>query len=190
MFMQDETKILEAILLAAGAPVKRLRLRKQFPQLEANLAELNAALAEHGLQLWETEAEIELVTRPALAETLRNFFQLEAEELTPSLLEVLAIVAYGGPLSRAAIDRIRGINSLYSLKRLLITGLISREESIETPSGTNQASQRRASQYRVTAAFLQHLGLTTVEILPDYQSLRHKIRHGAEAVGTTGPTAV
>jgi len=170
--MQDETRILEAILLAAGAPIKRSRLRKQFPNLEALLVELNGILSDHGLQLWETEAEVELVTRPELAETLRVFFQLETEELTPSLLEVLAIIAYGGPLNRAAIDRIRGVNSLYSLKRLLITGLVVREEAAEL---------KRAPQYRITPAFLQHLGLAVVETLPEYQSLRHKIRNESQA---------
>lgn len=192
--MKDETKILEAILLAAGAPVKRARLRKQFPNLAEMLLELGGVLTDHGLQLWETETEVELVTRPELAETLRAFFQLETEELTPSLLEVLAIVAYGGPLNRTTIDRIRGVNSLYSLKRLLITGLISREESAETRITADQSADihgshprpnqrdgRRAPQYRITPAFLQHLGLTAVETLPEFESLRRKIRNESQA---------
>ncbi len=178
--MQDETKILEAILLAAGAPVKRARLRKQFPNLDALLIELSGILTDHGLQLWETETEVELVTRPELAETLRSFFQLETEELTPSLLEVLAIVAYGGPLNRTAIDRIRGVNSLYSLKRLLITGLVLREETAES---------KRMPQYRITSAFLQHLGLAAVEILPEYESLRRKIRNESQAAISSAGSA-
>jgi len=83
------------------------------------------------------------------------------EDLTPASLEVLAIIAYKGPISRMEIEEIRGVNSSYTLRNLLIRGLIERR-------GHPQDS--RAYVYEVSFNFLRKLGLKSIEELPEYNS--------------------
>lgn len=165
--MKEETRLLEAILLAASAPIKKQKLRKYLKNFEVIAQELKEALGEHGVQIIELGDEIELVTKEDLAPTLREFFQLEAEELSPSLFEVISIVAYAGPVSRPEIERIRGVNSIYALKKLLLIGLV---EKI-LPS-----QKKNLILYQVSAEFLKYLGISAPESLPDYFELRKKIR--------------
>lgn len=166
--MREETKLLEAILLAASAPLSKQKLFKYFPDLPDLVTELQKELDLHGIQVVELGGDLELVTREQLASSLKEFFKLEEEELSASLLEVVSIVAYAGPISRPEIDRIRGINSIYALKRLLLVGLI--EKSL-------QSQKKNIVLYQASGELLKYLGLTTTESLPDYFELRKKIRH-------------
>ena len=82
-------------------------------------------------------------------------------------MEVLAIIAYRQPISKAEIESIRGVNSQYSLRALFMRGLI---EKIPNPSDA------RGSVYQITTEFLQQLGLTSVADLPDFAELVSKIQ--------------
>jgi segregation and condensation protein B len=154
------------MLLAASAPLKKSKLAKIIPAFEEVLIELKESLIEHGIQIFESCDEIELVTREEFSQPLKDFFKWESEELSPSLTEVLSIIAYAGPISRAEIEKIRGVNSIYSLKKLLLVGLIEK---------TFNPQRKNVIFYKSSAEFLKHLGITKDESLPNYFELRKKI---------------
>ena len=85
---------------------------------------------------------------------------LEEEDsaLTQAALETLAIIAYNEPITRIEIDEIRGVNSSYLIRKLMIKDLIQEVGRAETAG--------RPRQYGVTNAFLDYFGLNSIEDLP------------------------
>jgi segregation and condensation protein B len=145
----------------------RLPLRRLLKLLELSPAELKQAvndlttnLAGRGLTLIDTGETLTLGTNPTLGPWLKTLIK---EELTGPIgragLETLSIILYHGPVSRPDIDWIRGVNSSFTIRQLLIRGLISRELP---PTGG------RPYQYQPTAELLAHLGLARQSDLPDY----------------------
>jgi segregation and condensation protein B len=101
-----------------------------------------------------------LVSRPELANYLINFFGYEENEIFQDFLEVLAIIAYGGPIGLNEINQIRNKKSLAIIKELLNEGLIKKEKK----------------NYQVSEKFLQFLGFKSLKELPDYQKLRKELK--------------
>jgi len=120
---------------------------------------------------------ISLGTHPALSSLIET---LQKEELSRDLgragLETLGIILYKGPTSRREIDYIRGVNSVYILRALLIRGLIERAD----PSTTLGAG--RSYSYKVTLKLLEYLGVSRHEDLPEYKSSLGKIEEFTETV--------
>jgi len=84
------------------------------------------------------------------------------EDLSRATLEVLAVVAYRGPISRAQIEEVRGVNCSFTLRNLLMRGLVER---VENPNDS------RSYLYKISFDFLKHLGLGNVKELPNYEEL-------------------
>ena len=78
--------------------------------------------------------------------------------LSSSALEVLAIIAYNAPITRIDIDNIRGVNSSYVVRKLLIKGLIEDVGKSEAPG--------RPKLYNITPRFLDYFGLGSIDELP------------------------
>lgn len=135
---------------------------------ESVLARLKDIQSEYGqngrgLRLVEKDGEWQMASAPENSEIVGNLIKSEFEEdLTKASLETLAIVAYKSPVSRAEIDNIRGVNSSFILRNLLIRGLIER---IDNPRDA------RSYLYRPSFDFLKHLGLSKIEDLPNYGEL-------------------
>jgi segregation and condensation protein B len=95
---------------------------------------------------------------------------LSKEELVKDLgkagLETLSIILYQGPISRAEIDYIRGVNSNFILRNLLIRGLVER---VENPN------DQRSFLYKPTLELISYLGLSKITDLPDYETVRKDI---------------
>ena len=111
--------------------------------------------------------EVALRTAPeagGLIETLAK------EELTKDLgkagLETLSIVLYQGPISRREIDYVRGVNSNFILRNLLVRGLV---EKVENPR------DQRSFLYRPTFDLLSFIGISKIDELPQYASVRQEI---------------
>ncbi len=114
---------------------------------------------ERGLYIVRDGDKVCLATKPHLVPFLESLITEEfKEELTPASLETLALVAYFSPLSRAQIDYVRGVNSAYILRTLLMRGLVEREQK-----GTMYL-------YCPSMACLRFMGLSCIEDLPDYHS--------------------
>lgn len=161
---------LEALLFVSGEPLAEKRLRELLDldeqALEHSLTELQARYADDsmsGLMLIRHEGAAELATKPSESRLVEAFTKSFLQEhLSKPALEVLAIVAYRGPITRAAIEAIRGVNCSFTLRNLLLRGLIGREEN---PLDT------REYVYTATIALLEKLGIQDQTALPDFATL-------------------
>jgi segregation and condensation protein B len=160
---------LEAIMFAAAKPFTLKRLAElsgaSADDVRSAVRNLSTRLEESGggLMLQENGHEVELVTRPEVAELVSTVVKAEAAgELTRPSLEALTILAYRGPLTRPELEQIRGVQSALILRNLMIRGLVEEKEDSRLGQPT----------YAVTFEFLNHLGVPSVEALPDYSELR------------------
>ncbi|MCS7200702.1 MAG: SMC-Scp complex subunit ScpB [Patescibacteria group bacterium] len=155
-------KALEAILLVHRGKVKKDILKKFFSDfnLDELIEKANISLQNTGLMIYSSRYYVELVNRPELVRYLINFFGLEKNEFVYDFLEVLAIIAYGGPIKLGEINRLRNKSSYLVIKGLLDEGLVRREKF----------------NYQISDAFLSFLGYRQVTDLPDYKKLRREIR--------------
>jgi segregation and condensation protein B len=154
---------IECLLLARGAPVRVSELRKVLEvdeaELRATLAALQVEYEGRGLQIQEIAEGYQLCTRPEYATYVQRLLRLqEIEPLTRATLEVLAIVAYRQPVTRASVDAIRGVQSAHHLVKLQDRRLI-REVGRRPGPG-------RPILYGTTEGFLRYFGLKDVNALP------------------------
>ena len=164
--MNDLERKIEAILFIAGEPIE---FKKLAELLEVSLDDLKNSLEKmeneyknnRGLSLIIFENKVQLTTAKDLSQIVEKFLQkVLKEDLTPATVETLSIIAYKGPITRAEIDNIRGVNSSYILRNLLIRGLIERD--IDT-------HRANAFIYKISFDFLKKMGLSKIDELPEYE---------------------
>lgn len=132
-------------------------------ELQQALEELAKQLEGSGLALVRTETAVSLATSKETSEAVREALKRELErDIGDAGLEVLAIVLYMGPSTRARIDYIRGVNTSSTLRNLLSRGLLER---IENPNDA------REYLYRPTVELLAHLGVQNGKELPEYDTI-------------------
>ncbi len=153
--------VIEGVLFYKAGPIKKKELIKLFDCSEEDLSDalddLNKRLSAGGTSLLQTESEVQLVTSPELDEIIESIRKDELKrDIGKAGAETLAIVLYKGPINRAEIDRVRGVNSSYILRNLMVRGLIER----------TQDSKNRA--FDITPDLLAHLGVSCKTELPDY----------------------
>ncbi len=130
-------------------------------------AELQRARETSGVRLLTTDTTVQLVTAPEESDLVEKLRKDElSQDIGKAGAETLAIILYRGPLTRGEIDRIRGVNSTFIVRNLLVRGLIEKREN---PKDT------RAVQYAVTAELFQHLGISKREELADFESVLNAI---------------
>lgn len=157
---------LEALLFVAPGPVQPSQLAEalQLPieQVELELTALSDSYsAERGISLQRHNGRVQLTSAPQASALVERFLGLEATaRLSRAALEALAIIAYRQPVTRPAVDAIRGVNSDGVMRSLLMKGMIQETGRAETPG--------RPILYGVTSEFLQHFGLTSLADLPPY----------------------
>lgn len=165
---------IEAVLFAYGEPISIERLGKILKitstELETALKDLETELSrqERGIVLIKNTGKIQLATKPELTGLLEDIIKQEfTEDLTPAALETLSIIAYAGPISRADIEYIRGVNSSFTMRNLLLRGLVERT-----------IDPKRANAYIYTASFdlIKRLGILKVEDLPDYEKYKEMVK--------------
>lgn len=154
-------KMLEGVLFYKASPQKKPDLCKLLSCTEETLADavntLKERLAAGGTSLIETDSDLQLVSSPELDEIIESMRKDELKrDIGKAGAETLSIVLYKGPITRVEIDRIRGVNSGFILRNLLIRGLVER------------SSVGRTHSFEATPALLAHLGITNKTELPDY----------------------
>ena len=166
----ESMTILEAILFAASGPVSYSQLAAVLEikpaETRALAQKLASALVEQnrGIRLLIHDDKVQLTTSPETADFVEKFLGIEsAQKLTRAAQEALTIVAYKQPVSRPAIDAIRGVNSDGVLRGLLSRGLIEEVARADTPG--------RPLLFGTTADFLQYFGLSSIDELPPYEVL-------------------
>ncbi len=158
---------LEAFLFSYGEPLALARLTKfigaDAAAVEALITAWQKMLADdpaRGLTLIVHNSAVQLVTKPSLKNVAQAMLQDELrEELSPAALETLSLIAYLGPVPRATVDYIRGVNSSFSVRNLLVRGLVERRT----------AEKGNMYEYFPSFQFLKHMGFSRVEELPEYE---------------------
>lgn len=161
--MNLENKI-EGILFMKGEPVSIKKLEQILNVSNVEIADalsnLENSLANRGIVLMRKENQITLGTHPELSVLLE---EIKKEELNKNLskasLETLAIILYKNGAPRSLIDYIRGVNSNFILRALLVRGLI---EKVTDPNDS------RRNIYKPTFELLSYMGVSRVEDLPGY----------------------
>lgn len=169
-FESDESlaAALEAILFIYGEPMEAAELAKILGENRERIiavAEmLSSRLTEgkRGLRIVSDGTSLQITTAPEFSEVVQRVIKHEfSEELSSASLETLAIVAYRGPISRSEVDYIRGVNSTFMLRSLLIRGLVSRRENPARPN---------SYVYTISMDSLKFLGIEKPEDLPEYKT--------------------
>lgn len=160
--------VLESLLFAAGKALAYKELEKALEVKDKELKELVEALKEKynqsdsGIHVNVNNSKVQMVSNPDNVKALRGYFKDELTgELTKPSLETLTIIAYRQPISKEELEQIRGVNCSLILRNLLIRGLV--EESSDKGS--------LSTNYSVTMDFLRHLGINSVEELPNFEKL-------------------
>ena len=163
--MTDLKAALEAVLFAAGesVPVGRLSLAFAVEQDEVLQAakELSDEYDrnERGIRLLRMDNKLQLCSAPEYAQLIiKTLEQRKPPMLSQSALETLAIVAYYQPVTRAVIEKMRGVDSSYTVSALQDRGLIEACGKLEAPG--------RPTLYATTDAFLRVMGIETLQQLP------------------------
>lgn len=158
---------IEAILFFLGEPqtIKRLSLltNSNVSDVTEALLSVERRLETSGLCLVRKENEVMLGTKPELSDVIER---ITKEELTRSLgragLETLSIILYKSPVTKKEIDFIRGVNSGFIIRNLLIRGLIERTES---------KTKVRGYSYSPTLELISFMGLKNIGDLPEHDEV-------------------
>jgi len=164
-------KGIEAVLFWKGEPVSIKKLSQIFSKTEEEiltaLKKLEENLIGRGVSLIWKENEVTMGTSKETSELIEK---LTKEELIRDLgragLETLSIIIYQGPISRAEIDYIRGVQSTFILRNLMIRGLV---EKITNPK------DQRSFLYKPTFELLSYMGLTKIEDMPEFKEAKAEI---------------
>lgn len=159
-------KAIEAILFAAGHPVTYAKLAEVLGYYEAQIKKKVLAFAEkynendrRGIMLLAFESSCQLCTREEFLPYIKATLGIrKGGNLSSSSLEVLAIIAYNQPTTRAFVDEVRGVDSSYIIGNLLEKSLIEVCGRLDVPG--------RPNLYRTTATFLRCFGIESLEQLP------------------------
>ena len=128
---------LEALLFVAERPLTRREIAAvagvDRATVDARLGDLEVALSERGVRLVLSGDRVELVTAPDAGALIARYIGADAVRLSPASLETLAIVAYRQPVTKSAIERIRGVDSDYTIRTLLHRRLVVELGRSEAP---------------------------------------------------------
>src|SRR3989338_5699563 len=169
--MNNITKKIEAILFWRAEPISKKKLAEflQIPvaEIEKEIATLESELHTRGIVLIRKEDEVMLGTAPEFSPLIERLTKEELhKELGKAGLETLSIILYFGPVSRSEIDYIRGVNSTFVLRNLLIRGLVERVQN---------KNDQRSFLYKPTFELITFLGLKGVSELPEYETARAEL---------------
>ena len=172
MNVKEISAALEAILFASGEPVFAWRIAQALGVdtdavfLAAEELKTACEAQGRGIRLLRLEDKLQLCSAPEFSQAVtRTLEQRKPPKLSPAALEVLAIVAYFQPVTRAYIDSVRGVDSSYTVSVLTERGLIEPAGTLEAPG--------RPTVYRTGDAFLRTMnisGLSELPALPDTET--------------------
>lgn len=165
MEINEIASALEAILFAAGESVPAARIAQVLGVEEERVMNAAAQLAEEyeknirGIRLLRLENKLQLCSAPEFSQLITMALETrKPPRLSPSALEVLAIVAYYQPVTRAYIDQVRGVDSSYTVGVLTDRGLIEPCGKLEVPG--------RPTIYKTGDVFLRTMGISSLSELP------------------------
>lgn len=171
--MNNLTNIIEGIAFASGeaVPVKYI-----VEKLGCSVAEVNNAISElkkkysdaSGVRLLTFNGKIQFATNPDYKQEISDVLaKIKEKELTKTILECVALIAYKQPVTKGEIEELRGVNCDYAVHTLLDLQMIE-------PCGRKDAIGKPIL-YATTDIFLKRFGLNSIDELPDYDELMAQI---------------
>ena len=164
--------VIESLLFISGEPMSFRKIAKLTSINEGELKLSTGVLAKkykdekRGLRILIKGDKAQMVTAGENSEFVDKFLKADIEGgLSRAASEVVSIIAYRGPLARSEVEEIRGVNCSFTLRHLMIRGLIER---------INNPKDARAYLYKISFDFLKKLGIESVEELPKYDELNKK----------------
>lgn len=181
MERNEQKAVLEAILFTMGEAVETDRLasvletgKKETREL---LLEMKAEYdgADRGVTLMELEDSFQMCTKAQMYDYLIKIAKTPRKYvLTDTLLETLSIIAYKQPITRAEIERVRGVSCDHAVNRLVEFGLIAEVGRMDAPG--------RPLLFGTTEEFLRSFGVKSLEELPELSALQiEEFKQQAEA---------
>lgn len=174
--MENIKNVIEALVFSSGSPISKKDLVEKIPEL--TYSQLNSVIkdlqkkysGDCGLLLLEFNGKLQFSSNPRYGETVAEILTpLREKELTKTLLEVLATIAYKQPITRLEIDDMRaGTSCEYAITGLLKAGLIEvvgRKDTVGRPF-----------LYGTTDEFLKKFQLSSIEELPDLEEVMEKLQ--------------
>lgn len=163
----NKKSIIESLIFINQEPIEIKKLAKILDSDEEEVSilvdELINDLKENGrgLSILKKDNSVQMVTASENSKYVQKLIKSSlTEDLSPAALEVLSAIAYFGPLTRYEIENLRGVNSVFTLRNLLIRGLIERHEN---------PKNRLSYLYKISFDFLKKLGIEKIEDLPNYE---------------------
>lgn len=154
--------VLEALLFVAERPLGRAELGRLLgcdrETVDALVGDVQVSLADRGIRLIAAGDHVALATAPEAGPVIARYVGAEPGRLSPSALEALAIVAYRQPVTKAIVERIRGVDSDYTLRSLAHRRLVVELGRADAPG--------RPILYGTGIDFLARFGLATLDDLP------------------------
>ena len=165
------TRIVEAALLAANQPLTIVQMRGLFTideaapegSIEQALTDLRAACESRGIELAETASGYRFQVQADVHAWVARLWTERQTKYTRATLETLAIIAYRQPITRPAVEAVRGVDSSGVVRALLARDLIAEVGRLETAG--------RPILYGVTPEFMRQFGLTNLSDLPAVEGL-------------------
>lgn len=165
--------VVEAILFATGRPIMPNELAANLDVEEVKIESVCEQLKvkyeveSSGISIVKVKNGYQMVTNKDYYKYVSDFLATtKKENLSPTLMEVLSIIAYNPKITKAEIEKIRGTNSDSQVSRLLEYGLVEEVGRLQAPG--------RPAMFEVTLEFLRAMGLNSVEDLPDFDKLNNK----------------
>ena len=171
MTTPDRATQLEALLFSEGGPLSRKKLSQLLActtdELDAAVSELSRRKEGSATCVLATAQDVALAVSPEAAPVVREAFERElGKEIGDAGLEVLSVILYRGPSTRAEIDYIRGVNTSWTIRMLAARGLLER---IPNPKDA------REYLYQPTVELLAHIGVRNAHELPDYAKISSEL---------------
>jgi segregation and condensation protein B len=165
------TQKIEGYLFYTGEAIAIKKLAKVFDVSEGDvrdaLTTLETTLAGRGIVLIKNGDEVMLATHPEMGDLILDIKKQElSDPLSKAALETLTIILYKDGATKPEIDFIRGVNSGFMLRNLLIRGLVEKVPNED---------DKRVTKYRATFDTMRYLGISTVTELPHFDHFREEI---------------
>lgn len=165
------TQKIEGYLFYTGEPIALKKLAKVFDVSEGEVNDavrmLEENLSGHGIVLMKNGDEVMLATHPELGDVILDIKKQElSDPLSKAALETLTIILYKDGATKPEIDFIRGVNSGFMLRNLLVRGLV---EKIPNPD------DNRVTKYRATFDTMRYLGIANISELPNFEAFKSEI---------------
>ena len=170
--LEKLTNIIESILFVSGTQVAISDIADKLEVSEKNILSAVELLKEKysnesGIQLLKFNKKLQFCSNPKYSEQVSSVLNpIKERELSKSMLEVAAIIAYKQPVTRIDLEEIRG-NSEYAVQKLLELGVIE-------PVGRKDAVGKPVL-FGTTDKFLKRFQISSLDELPDYEELINKI---------------